>query len=92
MAAGRSLLVAALAGGALVALAFALNPSAKQHREAIQRETAERSPVAGALGLGHLAAFIADYRSYGVASSTTVNGKTVSLGALGIVYVLDSRP
>lgn len=92
MAAKRSSLVAALVGGAVVALAFVLNPSPQRHREAIQQKTAERSPIAGALGLGHLAAFISDYHSYGLASTTTVNGKTVTVGALGIVYVLDPRP
>jgi hypothetical protein len=91
MAAKRSPLVAALVGGAIVALAFLLNPSPQRHREAIQAKVAERSPVAGALGLGHLAAFISDYHSYGVASTTTVNGKTASVGALGMVYVLDQR-
>jgi hypothetical protein len=91
MAKGKASLVSAIVGGVIVALAFVLNPSPQKHREAIAARTAERSPLAGALGLGHLAAFVSDYHSLGVASYTSVNGKIASWGALGVVFVSDLK-
>lgn len=79
-------LTSALVAGAVVALAFVLNPSAEQHRAKIKAAVAERSPLAGALGIGALAAFASTYHPLGVASYTTVNGKTVSWGAFGMVF------
>ncbi len=77
-----------VAGLALVvALAFVTNPSADRHRAAIKAAVAERSPVAGALGVGALAAFASTYDSWGVASITTANGRTLSIGAFGVVHV-----
>lgn len=72
----------------LVALALVFNPTPAQHRERIKTDMAERSPLAGALGLGALAAFSSTYHSLGVASYTTVNRRLVSVGALGVVVVL----
>ncbi|HSB25921.1 MAG TPA: hypothetical protein VLE94_22700 [Burkholderiaceae bacterium] len=83
------LLSAAIAAVAAVMLAFALNPSPEQHRARIRAVISERSVVAKALGVGALTALVSDYRSLGVASYTTVNGRTVSIGALGFVYVRD---
>ena len=78
----------AVAGLALVvALAFVTNPSADRHRNAIKAAVAERSPVAGALGIGALAAFTSTYHSWGVASTTTVNDRTITIGAFGLVHV-----
>lgn len=78
----------AVAGLALVvALAFVTNPSADRHRNAIKAAVAERSPVAGALGIGALAAFTSTYHSWGVASTTTVNERTITIGAFGLVHV-----
>ena len=68
-------------------LAFALNPSPEQHRAKIKAAIAERSPIAGALGIGSLTAFTSTYHTLGVASYTTVNDKTVSVGAFGVVVV-----
>lgn len=73
---------------ALTAAAFVLNPSPERHREKIKEAVAERSPLAGALGLGALTAFTSTYHPLGVASYTTVNGRTVSVGAFGVVLVL----
>ena len=53
-------------------LAFALNPSAEQHRTKIKDVIAERSPMAGALGIGVLATFTSMYHSWGAVSYTTV--------------------
>jgi multisubunit Na+/H+ antiporter MnhB subunit len=72
---------------ALVAIAFATNPSPERHREKIKAAIGERSPLAGALGLGALTAFTSTYHPLGVASYTTVNDRTVSVGAFGMVFV-----
>ena len=56
----------AVAGLALVvALAFVTNPSADRHRNAIKAAVAERSPVAGALGIGALAGGILLWKWHG---------------------------
>ena len=81
-------LASALVAGAVVALAFVLNPSAEQHRAKIKSAVAERSPLAGALGIGALAAFASTYHLLGVASYTTVNDRTVSWGAFGMVFFI----
>mgnify|MGYP003527020832 FL=1 len=80
--------VSALVGAALTAAAFVLNPSAEQHRVKIKAAVAERSPLASALGIGALTAFTSTYHPLGVASYTTVNNRTVTVGALGMVFVL----
>jgi hypothetical protein len=72
---------------ALLALAFVLNPSPERHREKIKATVAERSPLAGALGLGSLAAFVSNYHSLGIASYTTAGDSTLSWGAFGMVFV-----
>lgn len=69
--------------------AFVLNPSADQHREKIQAVIAERSPMEGLLGLGQLTSFVSKYQSIGVASYTKVGDKTASVGAFGMVYVMN---
>jgi hypothetical protein len=75
----------------LIVAAFVLNPSAERHREVVKATIAERSPLAGALGMGALAAFASNYRSYGVASITEVNGRTLSFGAFGMVFVMQGE-
>lgn len=74
----------------VVALAAVSNPSAERHRVQIKAQVAERSPLAGALGVGALAAFVSNYHSLGVASYTSIRGKTVSVGFMGMVFVLDA--
>ena len=68
-----------------------ITSSAERHRSQIQKTLAERSPLAGALGLGALAAFVSNYHSLGVASYTSIRGRTVSVGVMGMVFVLDSH-
>jgi hypothetical protein len=70
----------------LLALAMALNPSPEKHRAAIKQAIAERSPLAGALGVGVLTAFVSSYRSLGVASYTMVNDRLATFGAFGMVF------
>lgn len=72
---------------AALALAFALNPSAEQHRTKIKEAIAQRSPLAGALGMGSLTAFVSNYHSVGLASYTKAGEKTVSFGMFGMVFV-----
>ena len=71
----------------VVALAFVLNPSPERHRDKIREATKERSPIAGALGLGSVAAFASNYHSVGLASYTTAGERTLSVGAFGVVVV-----
>ena len=84
----RSTLISTLVGGAIVALAFVLNPSPDQHRAKIKEAIAERNQLAGMLGLGALAAMASAYHPLGVASYTTVNDRVVSVGALGMVFFM----
>lgn len=83
----RTALVSAVLAAAVTAAAFVLNPSPEQHRTKIKEAIAERSPLAGALGIGALTAFTSTYHPLGVASYTTVNERVVSVGALGMVFV-----
>jgi hypothetical protein len=78
-----------LAGAITVALAVVFNPSPERHRASIKQHIAQRSPLAAALRLGDLAAFVSSYHSIGVASYTTARGRTLSIGTLGLVFVLD---
>ncbi|HJV59536.1 MAG TPA: hypothetical protein VJ743_01265 [Albitalea sp.] len=83
-------LVSAIVALVVVALGFLTNPSPEKHRAAIKQAIGERSPVAGALGIGALAAFTSNYHSLGVASYTTVGERTASWGAFGMVFVADN--
>ena len=83
-------IVSAVVAAAMTAATFLLNPSPEQHRARIKESVAERSPVAGALGMGALTAFASTYHSLGVASYTTVNGRIASVGAVGMVFVPES--
>ena len=56
-------------------------------REEIRQAVAERSPLAKLLGIGAVTAFVSTYHPLGVASYTTVNGRVVSIGAFGMVFV-----
>lgn len=84
----KASVVSAAVAAAVTAAAFVLNPSPEQHRARIKAAIAERSPLAGVLGLGALTAFTSTYHPLGVASYTTVDGRTVSVGAFGMVFVL----
>jgi hypothetical protein len=80
--------VIAVAVLVLVATAFATNPRPDRHAEAIRTAVKAERPIAGALGLGHLEAYRADYRDLGVASYTTIAGEVRSIGAFGMVHVM----
>jgi hypothetical protein len=84
----KAALVSATIAAAVTAAAFLFNPSPEQHRAKIKEAIAERSPLAGALGIGALTAFTSTYHPLGVASYTTVGERTVSIGALAMVFVL----
>lgn len=89
----RASVVSALITAAAFVAAIASNPSAERHRDAIKQATSERSPVAGALGLGALKALVSTYHTVGVASYTTSSGGHVlSMGAFGAVWVTKEPP
>ena len=73
---------------AALLLALVLNPSPERHREKIKDTVGQRSPVARVLGVGSLAAFASNYHSLGLASYTRAGDRTLSVGAFGLVYVL----
>jgi hypothetical protein len=73
---------------AALVLAFVLNPSPERHRQTIKDTVSQRSPVARALGMGSLAAFASNYHSLGLASYTKAGDRTLSVGAFGLVFVL----
>ena len=85
----RSRLISVALGAAVIALAVLLNPSAERHRDRIKRAVGERSQVDQVLGVGQVTAFLSKYRSLGVASYTTVHDRVVSVGAFGMVVVID---
>jgi len=74
---------------AVLLLAFVLNPSPERHRTRIKEVVGERNAVARVLGIGSLAALASSYHSLGVASYTTAGEKTLSVGAFGMVMVLN---
>lgn len=80
--------MSAVVAAAVTAAAFLLNPSPDKHHARIEAAIAERSPLSGALGLGALKAFTSEYHSLGVASYTTFDEHLLSLGAFGLVFVL----
>ena len=73
--------------GAVVALAFTLNPSEEQHRAKIRRAIAENQPIASLFGAAHLAALEVKYHSYGFFSYTERGNKQTTLGLFGIVFI-----
>ena len=83
----KPILQSAIAAIAILALALVLNPSAERHRAKIKQAVAERNELAGMLGVGKLTALASTYHSVAVASYTTVNDRTVSVGAFGMVFV-----
>lgn len=76
-------------GAVAVVIAFALNPSPEKHRAQIKDAIAERSPIAGVLGVGVLTAFVSSYHSLGVLSYTKVDDRVVTVGALGMVFIVE---
>jgi hypothetical protein len=73
--------------GLFVVLAFALNPAPEKHDDRLKQVFAERNPLAGSLGIGALSALLTSYHSLGVASYTQIDGKTVTVGAFGLIHV-----
>ena len=88
----KASVVSAISALVVVALAFWLNPSPEQHRAQIKKVIAERSPVAGMFGVGALTAFTSNYHPLGVASYATANGRVVSIGFMGMVFVMQPEP
>jgi hypothetical protein len=76
---------------ALLVLAVLLavtNPSAEQHRKAIAGEFSERRPLAGAVGIGAISAQLTEMHSFVLGSYMSEGDEVVSIGMLGMVWVL----
>ena len=73
---------------ATVVLSMALNPSGERHRTALREAVSERSPIAGALGLGALTSLVTEYHSIGIASYTVLDDHVMTVGAMGLVHVV----
>jgi hypothetical protein len=82
------LLVAIVVLAVLILLAVT-NPSAEAHRKAISTDYEKERPIAGAVGLGALSSRLPEYRSVVIGSYTTEGDVVVSVGALGMVWVVD---
>lgn len=76
-------------GAAVIALLllFATNPSAATHRRHIRDAFGNAHPVANLFGLGSVSAAAVAYHSDGLWSYTEFDGRKVSYGALGMVFV-----
>jgi hypothetical protein len=72
----------------VIVLAVLLNPSADRHREKINTAVTERNPIAGMFGAGAITALASGYYSLGIASYTKANDRIVSVGFMGMVFVL----
>jgi hypothetical protein len=85
----RSVLISIVSTAAVTAAAFVFNPDEAAHAAAIKAAVAAQRPLAGALGLGVLTAWRAEYHDYGVVSAMRLEGQWVSIGALGYVHVFE---
>ena len=90
MASNRTAVLSAVIASVVTAGAFLLNPSPDAHRARIEEVIAERSPLAGAFGIGVLKAFASEYHSLGIASYTTMAEQTLPLVASSLGLVLQS--
>lgn len=72
--------------------AMALNPSGEKHRTALREAVSERSPIAGALGLGALTSLVTEYHSIGIASYTVLDDDVMTVGSMGLVHVVRTSP
>jgi hypothetical protein len=74
----------------LVAILLAVtNPSADAHRDAMAASYSHERPLAGAVGLGAVSAAVPSYQSFVLGSYTTVGETVTSIGALGMVKVIE---
>lgn len=85
----RKRLVPLAVAAAILLLAVLLNPSPERHRQKIRQEMGERNPITRLLALNALAAFASHYHSPGVASYATAGDRVLSIGVLGLVFVLE---
>ena len=86
----QTTVVSAIVGAAVIGAAFLLNPSPDQHREQIKQAIAERSPVAGVLGLGALAAFTSTYHPLGGCPMGLATSDIGEVKGYPGMYVMDS--
>lgn len=85
---GKSRLVRnAIIVAVILVAAIALNPNKQRHDEALRKKVADRSPIAGMLGVGRAMSWMTSYHSLGIASYTKSDDRVISIGALGLVWV-----
>lgn len=87
--ASRSPLLALLVVLGIAILLAVTNPPEETHRDALAGEFARERPLAGAVGLGALSAQLPEYHSAVFGSYTTSGDEIKSIGALGVVWVVD---
>lgn len=85
----KKITYAPLIAALVIVLAFILNPSPEKHREKIKDRVGERSLLDRTFRVGQFIAFASTYHSLGLASYTTVNERTTSIGFMGLVFVMD---
>lgn len=86
---GSSSLLVLLVFLAIAILLAVTNPSAESHRKTIAAEFKAERPLAGAVGLGAIGAQLPEYHSAVLGSYTTAGNEITSIGALGMVWVVD---
>jgi len=89
---GQNPLLSLLVVLVVMVLLAVTNPSPEQHRKAIAAEIAELRPLAGAVGLGAVSAHFTEMHSFVLGSFTTNGEEVVSIGLLGMVWVVGERP
>lgn len=86
----RQLLYLLLAFGLLVTLGLT-NPSPSHHRDVVAATYKHKNPITGQLGVGHLISRLTSYHDYVFLSVSTLAGRRVSIGGLGVVYAFPPR-
>ena len=72
-----------------VVMAVQFNPTPEMHRAKLRQVLDDRSPFWRPLGMGSPAAFASSYHNIGVASYTAAHDRKLTIGAYGVVRVMD---
>ena len=89
MPVSRTTLIVAILLMVAVVLAVQFNPTPEMHRAKLRQVLDDRNPLWRALGMGSPAAFASSYHNIGVASYTSADDRKLSIGAYGVVRVMD---
>ena len=71
----------------ILLIALITRPNHEDHKDKIKRKFKENNPVTGAVGGGNVFAGMVNYHDYYIFTTTTLQDKTVSVGAFQVVYV-----